>query len=67
MARARRLERYLTQPFFTIGSVDGANGRRVPIKDTLNDCETILNQTEFNDNESDYYMIGSLKDLASSS
>ncbi|MEH6356317.1 MAG: F0F1 ATP synthase subunit beta [Marinobacter sp.] len=67
VARARRLERYLTQPFFTIGSVDGANGRRVPIKDTLNDCETILNQTEFNDNESDYYMIGSLKDLASSS
>jgi F-type H+-transporting ATPase subunit beta len=67
VARARRLERYLTQPFFTMGSVDGANGRRVPIKDTLNDCETILNQTEFNDNESDYYMIGSLKDLASSS
>jgi F-type H+-transporting ATPase subunit beta len=66
VARARRLERYLTQPFFTIGSVDGANGRRVPIKDTLNDCETILNQTEFNDNESDYYMIGSLKDLESS-
>lgn len=63
VARARRLERYLTQPFFTIGSVDGANGRRVPIKDTLNDCETILNQTEFNDNETDYYMIGSLKDL----
>lgn len=67
VARARRLERYLTQPFFTIGSADGANGRRVPIKDTLNDCETILNQTEFNDNESDYYMIGSLKDLAPSS
>ena len=67
VARARRLERYLTQPFFTIGSVDGANGRRVPIKDTLNDCETILNQTEFNDNETDYYMIGSLKDLESSS
>ncbi|HEV8078566.1 MAG TPA: F0F1 ATP synthase subunit beta, partial [Marinobacter sp.] len=66
VARARRLERYLTQPFFTIGSVDGANGRRVPINDTLNDCETILNQTEFNDNESDYYMIGSLKDLESS-
>lgn len=67
VARARRLERYLTQPFFTIGSADGANGRRVPIKDTLNDCETILNQTEFNDNESDYYMIGSLKDLVPSS
>jgi F-type H+-transporting ATPase subunit beta len=67
VARARRLERYLTQPFFTVGAVDGANGRRVPIKDTLNDCETILNQSEFDDNETDYYMIGSLKDMESSS
>ncbi|HSH49056.1 MAG TPA: F0F1 ATP synthase subunit beta [Halomonas sp.] len=67
VARARRLERYLTQPFFTIGSVDGASGRRVPVKDTLNDCETILNQTEFNDSETDYYMIGSLEDMEPSS
>lgn len=63
VARARRLERYLTQPFFTVGAVDGANGRRVPIKDTLNDCETILSQSEFDDNETDYYMIGSLQDM----
>lgn len=67
VARARRLERYLTQPFFTVGAVDGASGRRVPIKETLNDCETILNQSEFDDNETDYYMIGSLKDLEPSS
>tara|TARA_R110000824_G_scaffold6496_1_gene29941 strand:- start:5211 stop:6644 length:1434 start_codon:yes stop_codon:yes gene_type:complete len=63
VARARRLERFLTQPFFTTGSFTGTGGKRVPIKDTLDGCETILNQTEFNDNETDYYMIGSLKDL----
>lgn len=63
VARARRLERFLTQPFFTTGSFTGTEGKRVSIEDTLNGCETILNQTEFNDNETDYYMIGSLADL----
>lgn len=63
VARARRLERFLTQPFFTTGSFTGTGGKSVPIADTLNDCETILNQTEFTDNETDYYMIGSLRDM----
>lgn len=63
VARARRLERFLTQPFYTIGTYTGEGGKRVSIADTLDGCETILNQTEFNDNETDYYMIGSLKDL----
>lgn len=67
VARARRLERFLTQPFFTTGSFTGTDGKRVAIADTLNDCETILSQTEFADNETDYYMIGSLRDLEAGS
>jgi len=67
VARARRLERFLTQPFFTTGSFTGAKGRRVSVADTLDGCETILSQTQFEDNEQDYYMIGSLKELGKSS
>lgn len=63
VARARRLERFLTQPFFTTGSFTGTEGKRVSIADTLDGCETILSQTHFDDNESDYYMIGPLRDL----
>jgi F-type H+-transporting ATPase subunit beta len=63
VARARRLERFLTQPFFTTGAFTGTDGKRVAIADTLNGCETILSQTQFDDNEMDYYMIGSLQDL----
>ncbi|MBW0148384.1 F0F1 ATP synthase subunit beta [Marinobacter arenosus] len=63
VARARRLERFLTQPFFTTGSFTGTTGKRVAIKDTLDGCEAILNQTRFDRNEGDYYMIGSLADL----
>ncbi|MCG3268541.1 F0F1 ATP synthase subunit beta [Yoonia sp. I 8.24] len=63
VARARRLERFLTQPFFTTGSFSGMSGKRVPIADTLNGCEEILGQTTFDLPESAYYMIGGLDDL----
>lgn len=60
VARARRLERFLTQPFFTTGSFTGRRGQSVAIDDTLDGCEVILNLDLFNDSEMDYYMIGSL-------
>ncbi|MCY0096780.1 F0F1 ATP synthase subunit beta [Hoeflea ulvae] len=63
VARARRLERFLTQPFFTTGSFSGMEGKMVPIADTLSGCETILSQTQFDLPESAYYMIGGLEDL----
>ncbi|AJE48447.1 F0F1 ATP synthase subunit beta [Celeribacter indicus] len=63
VARARRLERFLTQPFFTVTAAAGTAGRLVPIAETLDGCETILGQTDFDLPESAYYMIGGLSDL----
>lgn len=63
VARARRLERFLTQPFFTVGAAAGIKGRLVPIADTLDGCEAILSETRFERPESAYYMIGGLDDL----
>lgn len=67
VARARRLERFLTQPFFTTQSFSGTKGKLVPIADTLKGCETILDQTDFDLPESAYYMIGGLEDLEAES
>ncbi|SEK84623.1 F0F1 ATP synthase subunit beta [Pacificibacter marinus] len=67
VSRARRLERFLTQPFVTTEAFSGTKGKMVPIAQTLDGCETILNQTEFDLPESAYYMIGSLQDLEASS
>ncbi|MEP3676035.1 F0F1 ATP synthase subunit beta [Sulfitobacter sp.] len=66
VARARRLERFLTQPFFTTEAFAGTAGKLVPIEQTLEGCETILSQTEFEHPESAYYMIGPLSDLEQS-
>jgi len=58
VARARRLERFLTQPFFTTEQFTGHAGTLVSLADALNGCERIL-RDEFKDYpESALYMIG---------
>jgi F-type H+-transporting ATPase subunit beta len=60
VARARRLERFLTQPFFTTEQFSGIKGQTVSLKDALDGCERIL-KDEFKDYpESALYMIGSI-------
>ncbi len=58
VARARRLERFLTQPFYTTEQFSGIPGKLVPLQDALDGCERIL-RDEFKDvPESALYMIG---------
>jgi F-type H+-transporting ATPase subunit beta len=40
--RARKLQRYLTQPFWTTASHTGTDGTSVPLRSTLADCEAFL-------------------------
>jgi F-type H+-transporting ATPase subunit beta len=58
--RARRLERFFTQPFFTTEQFTGIPGRMVSLEETLNGCERILNDEFANQSESSLYMIGSI-------
>jgi F-type H+-transporting ATPase subunit beta len=59
-ARARRLERFLTQPFFTTEQFTNIKGKLVSLKDALDGCERIL-RDEFKDYpESALYMIGAI-------
>ena len=58
--RARRLERFLTQPFVVTEQFTGYKGRSVSLEDTIDGCERILND-EFEDYpEGALYMIGSI-------
>jgi F-type H+-transporting ATPase subunit beta len=60
VARARRLERFLTQPFFTTEQFTGLPGKMVSLADALDGCERIL-RDEFKDYpESALYMIGAI-------
>ncbi len=61
--RARKIERFLTQPFFTTEQFSGIKGKQVSLKDSLDGCERIL-ADEFKDYpESAFYMIGSIDEV----
>jgi F-type H+/Na+-transporting ATPase subunit beta len=67
VGRARRLERFLTQPFFTTEQFTGLKGRLVSLEDSLDGCERIL-QDEFKDYpESTLYMIGAVDEAKNKS
>jgi F-type H+-transporting ATPase subunit beta len=62
VVRARLLERFLTQPFFTTEQFTGLTGKLVSLKDSLDGCERIL-RDEFKDYpESGLYMIGPISE-----
>ena len=62
VGRARRLERFLTQPFFATEQFSGIQGKDVSLKDALDGCERILNDEFKNDPESAFYMIGAIEE-----
>ncbi len=60
--RARRLQRFLTQPFMVTEAFTGTPGASVPLADTLSGCQAILDGTADNWSESSLYMVGTLED-----
>jgi F-type H+-transporting ATPase subunit beta len=62
VGRARRLERFLTQPFFATEQFSGFKGKLVSRKDALDGCDRIL-RDEFKDYpEHALYMIGGVEE-----
>ena len=60
--RARRLERFLTQPFFVTEQFTGHAGKLVRLEESLEGCERILNDEFANVPEQALYMIGPISE-----
>jgi F-type H+-transporting ATPase subunit beta len=60
--RARRLQRFLTQPFMVTEAFTGIAGASVPLVDTLAGCRAILDGAADDWAESALYMVGTLED-----
>ena len=60
--RARRLERFFTQPFFVTEQFTGTAGKMVSREETLIGCEKILNDEFAEYPERALYMIGSIEE-----
>lgn len=63
VTRARQLERFLTQPFYTTGQFSGMTGTTVSLEDTLGGCERILHDEFADYPESAFYMISTIDQL----
>jgi F-type H+-transporting ATPase subunit beta len=63
VAQARRLERFLTQPFFTTERFTRLAGKSVTLEQTLDGCEAILSGDLSDLPESAFYMTGNLDDV----
>jgi len=61
--RARRLERFLTQPFYVTEQFTGHPGRLVTLDETLDGCERILGDEFTNVPEQALYMIGAISEV----
>ncbi len=63
VARARKIQRALTQPFFVGEAFTGRKGKYVPIKETIKLFKEILDGKYDSKGEQAFYMIGGLEDL----
>lgn len=63
VSKARRLERFLTQPFFTTEQFTSIPGKLVPLEQTIAGCERILAGEFAEVSEKDLYMIGSVDEI----
>lgn len=60
VARARRLQRFMTQPFFVAAAFSGIEGRSVPVEQTIAGCRAILSGECDDWDEASLYMTGTL-------
>ena len=63
VTRARKIQRFLSQPFFVAEVFTGRPGKYVPLKDTIRSFREILEGKHDDKPEEEFYMRGSIDDL----
>lgn len=63
VSRARRIQRFLSQPFFVAEKFTGNPGQYVSLKDTVQSFKEIVEGKHDDKAESAFYMKGSIKDV----
>ncbi len=62
VARARKIERFLSQPFHVAEVFTGSPGKYVPLKETISSFKGILNGDYDDMPEQAFYMVGSMEE-----
>jgi F-type H+-transporting ATPase subunit beta len=63
VARARKMQKFLSQPFFVAAQFTGLTGKLVSLKDTITGFEEILEGKLDDVSEQDFYMCGGIDEV----
>jgi F-type H+-transporting ATPase subunit beta len=63
VARARRIQRFLSQPFFVAEQFTGSRGRYVPLPETIRGFKEILDGKHDDLPEQAFYMVGNIDEV----
>jgi F-type H+/Na+-transporting ATPase subunit beta len=63
VARARKIQKFLSQPFFVASQFTGRPGKYVPLKETIDSFEEVLAGKHDNLSEQDFYMKGGISEV----
>ena len=63
VARARKIQKFLSQPFAVAETFTGTPGKYVKLKDTIKGFKEILDGKHDDKNEGDFYMKGGIKEV----
>jgi F-type H+-transporting ATPase subunit beta len=62
VSRARKIQRFLSQPFFVAAQFTGMAGKLVPLKDTIDGFEEIVNGKLDDVPEQAFYLVGNIEE-----
>ena len=63
VSRARKIERFLSQPFFVAETFTGTAGKFVSLKDTIDGFKGIINGDYDDLPEQAFYMVGGIEEV----
>ena len=63
VARARKIQRFLSQPFFVAEQFTGLKGKYVPLADTIRGFKEIVDGKHDDIPEQAFYMVGAIEDV----
>jgi F-type H+/Na+-transporting ATPase subunit beta len=66
VSRARKIQRFLTQPMFVAAAFTGREGKYIPISETVRGFAEIIEGKHDGKNEQDFYMVGTIDEVGKS-
>ena len=62
VARARKIQRFLSQPFFVTKQFTGMDGRYVKLEDTIKGFKELVDGKHDDMTEQSFYMVGTIEE-----